>query len=146
MPKGTSCNEATLNGEKIKPIALAIIELRLSEGISQSVRRKFLFFVKFHSNLLKAFRGDLKTCLGLVLPNQYCFGNIEAGFWVMCFCRPHFHLCGPYYTVLLYCMIMTVEPEHTTTNEKYGTRASAFAGTCTQLLITDSKVNLSGHL
>ena len=27
--------------EKIKPVALAIIELCLSEGISQSVRRKF---------------------------------------------------------------------------------------------------------
>ena len=29
--------KATLNTEKIKPIALAVIELRLSEGISQSV-------------------------------------------------------------------------------------------------------------
>ena len=29
--------EATSNSEKIKPIALAVIELRLSEGISQSV-------------------------------------------------------------------------------------------------------------
>ena len=27
--------EATLNSEKIKPIALAVIELHLSEGISQ---------------------------------------------------------------------------------------------------------------
>ena len=27
----------TLNSEEIKPIAIAIIELRLSEGISQSV-------------------------------------------------------------------------------------------------------------
>ena len=37
MPKGTSWAEATLNSEKVKPVALAIIELRLSEGISQSV-------------------------------------------------------------------------------------------------------------
>ena len=37
MPKGTSRAEATSNSEKIKPIALAVIELRLSEGISQSV-------------------------------------------------------------------------------------------------------------
>ena len=29
-------SEATSNSEKIKPIALAIIELHLSEGISQS--------------------------------------------------------------------------------------------------------------
>ena len=37
MTKGTCQAEATSNSEKIKPIALAIIELRLSEGISQSV-------------------------------------------------------------------------------------------------------------
>ena len=35
MPKGTCRAEATLNSEKIKPIALTIIELRLYEGISQ---------------------------------------------------------------------------------------------------------------
>ena len=28
--------------------------------------------LKFRSNLLKAFRVDLKTFLGLVLPHQYC--------------------------------------------------------------------------
>ena len=33
--KGTSRAEATLNSEKIKPVALAIIELHLSEGISE---------------------------------------------------------------------------------------------------------------
>ena len=38
MPKGTCRDEATLNSEKLKPVALAINELRLSEGISQSVR------------------------------------------------------------------------------------------------------------
>ena len=37
MPKGTCRAEATSNSEKIKPVALAIIELRLSEGISKSV-------------------------------------------------------------------------------------------------------------
>ena len=35
MPKGTSRAKATLNSEKIKPVALTIVELRLSEGISQ---------------------------------------------------------------------------------------------------------------
>ena len=35
--KGTSWVEAMLNSEKIKPIALTVIELRLSEGISQSL-------------------------------------------------------------------------------------------------------------
>ena len=68
-----------LNSEKIKPVALAIIESRLSalsEGISQllsqSVENSVKLFLKFSSNLLKAFRVDLKACLGLVLPNQYC--------------------------------------------------------------------------
>jgi len=42
MPKGNPQAEATLNSEKIKPVALAIIELRLSEqSVSQSVSRKF---------------------------------------------------------------------------------------------------------
>jgi len=37
MAKGTSRAEATLNSEKIKPVALAIVELRKSEGIGQAV-------------------------------------------------------------------------------------------------------------
>jgi len=37
MAKGTSWVEATSNSEKIKPVALAIVEFRESEGISQSV-------------------------------------------------------------------------------------------------------------
>jgi len=39
VPKGTSRDEATSNSEKIKPVALAIIELRLSEGIRQAGRQ-----------------------------------------------------------------------------------------------------------
>ena len=35
--KGTSRAEVTLNSEKIKPVAIAVIELRLTEGISQAV-------------------------------------------------------------------------------------------------------------
>jgi len=35
--KGTSRAEATLNGEKSEPIALALVELRQPEGIRQSV-------------------------------------------------------------------------------------------------------------
>jgi len=35
--KGTSWDKATLNSEEIKAVATAINELRLSEGISQSV-------------------------------------------------------------------------------------------------------------
>jgi len=37
MAKGTSRAETMLNSEKIKPIALAIVELRKSEGIRQAV-------------------------------------------------------------------------------------------------------------
>jgi len=37
MAKGTSRAEATLNSEKIKPVALAIVELRESEGTDQLV-------------------------------------------------------------------------------------------------------------
>jgi len=39
MAKGTSRAEAMLNSEKIKPIALAIVELRESEG--RQAGRKF---------------------------------------------------------------------------------------------------------
>ena len=39
--KGTSQAEATSNSEKTKPVALAIIKLCLSGGISQSVRQSF---------------------------------------------------------------------------------------------------------
>ena len=37
MPKGTSRAKVTSSNEKIKLVALAVIELHLSEGISQSV-------------------------------------------------------------------------------------------------------------
>ena len=38
MPKGTSRAEVMSNSEKVKPVALAVIELRLSEASgSQSV-------------------------------------------------------------------------------------------------------------
>jgi len=45
LAKNRSPDKATLNSEEIKPVAIAIIELRLPEGIregvSQSVSRKF---------------------------------------------------------------------------------------------------------
>ena len=34
-------DKATLNSEEIKPVAIAIIELRLSEGISQGGSQSF---------------------------------------------------------------------------------------------------------
>jgi len=52
--KGTSRDEATLNSKKIKSIALATIELRLSEGIRKLVSHyKILqnkYFLKFRSD------------------------------------------------------------------------------------------------
>jgi len=39
MAKGTSRAEATLISEKIKPVALAIVGLRESEGIRQAGRQ-----------------------------------------------------------------------------------------------------------
>jgi len=51
-----SCDKATLISEEIKPVAIAIIELRLSEGISKqvskSVSRKFCS-IKFISSYWK---------------------------------------------------------------------------------------------
>ena len=38
--KGTCWDEATFNSKKIKLIALAVIELHLSEGISKSVNQQ----------------------------------------------------------------------------------------------------------
>ena len=78
MPKGICRAEATLTVKKIKPVALGVIELCLSEGISQLLSQLLIqsllikFILKFCSNLLKVFRVNLKACLGLVLPNQYC--------------------------------------------------------------------------
>ena len=73
--KGTSPDEATLNSEEIKPVAITAIKLHLSEGIREGVsqsaenllNRKFL---KFHNNLMQRFRVDLKTFLCLAMPNQ----------------------------------------------------------------------------
>jgi len=59
MPKGTSRAQATSNSEKIKPVALAIIKLCLTEGISQSGRQsvseKKIPLNKFIKNSLATF-------------------------------------------------------------------------------------------
>jgi len=71
MAKGTSRAVATSNSKnQAWPVALAIVELRLSEGISGSVQNSIK--CKFQSNFLKVFQVYLKACLGLVLPNQHC--------------------------------------------------------------------------
>ena len=51
MPKGTSRAEAMLNSEKIKPVAIAVIELCLTEGIIQSGSQFFIYFFYFFPGL-----------------------------------------------------------------------------------------------
>jgi len=75
-----------LNSEEIKSVAIAIIKLRfgIREGGKESVNQyknplntKFL---KFHNYLTKGFRIDLKTFLGLAMPNQLSESNIKLVF------------------------------------------------------------------
>jgi len=61
MPKGTSRAEMTLTSEKIKPVALAIIELCLTEGISQAVSPLFKILWK----LFESISGRSKSLFGL---------------------------------------------------------------------------------
>ena len=60
--QGTFWAEVTLNSEKIKPVALAVIELLLKIMCS---------------NLLEAFQVVLKALFGLVIPNQYYQGAMK---------------------------------------------------------------------
>ena len=41
LEKCMSWDKVTLNSEEIKPVAIAIVKLRLSEGISKSVSQSF---------------------------------------------------------------------------------------------------------
>jgi len=64
-------DETTLNSEEIKPVALAIIELRLSKGISLLVSQSVSQSVKFkkiHISLVVGFMVDMKTFSGLAIP------------------------------------------------------------------------------
>ena len=108
MPKGTSQGEVMSISEKIKPVVLAVIELCLSEGIIRQLvnRNSIKNFFKFRSNLLKAFRVNLKACSSFVFPASLLPGKSKAGFWVVFFHRPCLLLCGPYYTVQSYCMML----------------------------------------
>ena len=78
-------DKVTLNSAKVKSVSL---ELCLAEGIGQ-----LEFFRK------EGFRGDLKTYLGLSMPNQYC----QAGYVEnvrLVFGQENIHLHHPYCTVL----------------------------------------------
>jgi len=66
-----------LNSEEIKFEALAIIELHLFEGNSQSVSQSVEIllnkkFLKFYINLVEGFMVDLKIFLGLAMLIQSC--------------------------------------------------------------------------
>jgi len=65
MAKGTSQTEVTSNSKKIKPVALAIVKIRLSKGIRQLISQWKIPFFKFYIKFLKAFQVDLKSFLGL---------------------------------------------------------------------------------
>ena len=105
--KGTSRDEATLISEELKSLALAVLELCLSEGISKSVSveksAKYKILKKFHNYLMEGFRIDLKTFLGLAKPDQYTpklsESKYQAGFGVPK--SPNLH--DP--NILYYCTI-----------------------------------------
>jgi len=76
MPKGTPQAEATSNSEKIKPVVLAVIELCLTEGISQAVSQAEKIplnnFFKILWQLFESISGRSESLfLSIVLPNQY---------------------------------------------------------------------------
>ena len=106
MPKGTFRAEATLNSVKIKPVALAVIELHLSEGINQSVTysvsRKFrqIKILKIPYQLVESVSGRSESLSGLsftspILPHRHK-GKLRLVFLVILFCGPRLLLCGPY--------------------------------------------------
>ena len=64
MPKGTCRAKATSNSEKIKPVVLAVIKLRLSEGISQSVSQSvsYLLTKSVENSVENFFLNSVATC------------------------------------------------------------------------------------
>jgi len=112
MPKGTSLAEAESNSEKIKPVVLAVIELRWSEGIGQTIsqsaenpiKQKIPLFrkcLKFCGNFLKAFRINLKVCLGLTNTTPLLFRKLRLVFECFYFMGHAYFLVVP--TMNHYC-------------------------------------------
>ena len=62
MPKGTCRAEAMPNSKKIKPVALAIIELRLSEGISQLLSQSVSYSVSRKFRCINFWKDSVSTC------------------------------------------------------------------------------------
>ena len=66
MPKGTSPDETASSCTKIESIPLAIVELHLSEDVSQSDSQSVKnsvnkLFKKFHSSCFKTFQANFKA-------------------------------------------------------------------------------------
>jgi len=49
---------------------------------------------------MKEFRIDLKTFLGLAMPNQYSQSKYQAGFWMITFGRKSPNLHNPYMVLI----------------------------------------------
>ena len=63
MPKGISLAEATLNSEKIKPVALAIIELPcLKASVSQAVSQQK---IPINKNSVESISDQSESLFGL---------------------------------------------------------------------------------
>ena len=63
LAKGTSPDGATLNREEINTVAIAIIEIRLSEGISKGVSQSVQNLI--NTKFLK-FRNNFWNGLGMI--------------------------------------------------------------------------------
>ena len=64
MPKGTCQPEVTFNSEKMKPVALAVIELYLSEVSQQKIPQYIYIFVILFQ-LIGCISGHTKDTFGL---------------------------------------------------------------------------------
>jgi len=77
MPKGTSQAEAMLNSEKINLVALVIIELYLTEGISQAVSQKKIplnkIFLKILWKLFERILDQSESVFGLSFTKPIMF-------------------------------------------------------------------------
>jgi len=80
-----------------------VIQLNMIFSNTLAIRLNRNFFFEFH-NLLEGFRVNLKTFLGLAMPNQCCQTVVKemwGWFWGGIFRQN----LDPYYTVLLSCII-----------------------------------------
>jgi len=82
------------------------------QSVSQQKNLLNWKFLKFHNNLIQRFRVNLKTSLGLAMPNQYSQTvrkQISSWFWGDNLGQNPQTFMIPIYIVLLYCMIKKVK-------------------------------------